>query len=249
MTAQEPWYEREDFWEWTAPFMFGEERFERAASSVGELTAFLRLASPAPVLDLCAGPGRFAVPLAAAGYSVTAVDRSRAFLATLTARARGRSLDIETVCCDMREFRREGAFEAVLNMYTSFGYFEDPEDDRRVLENVFSSLRPGGRLVMELHGRESLIRAFRRRDWEEAHGITIIEERSFVDHFTRLHNRWIVLRGSERREFEFDLRIYGASELCALLRSVGFASAEAYADFQGAPYDIAAGRLVALAAK
>ena len=41
-----------------------------------------------------------------------------------------------------------GAFDAIVNLFTSFGYFADPDDDRRVLENAFRSLRPGGTMLL-----------------------------------------------------------------------------------------------------
>lgn len=45
----------------------------------------------------------------------------------------------------MRTFRRPAAFDGAVNLYTSFGYFDDQEEDRRVLRNLRESLRPAGR--------------------------------------------------------------------------------------------------------
>jgi SAM-dependent methyltransferase len=51
---------------------------------------------------------------------------------------------LELVQEDMRKFRRADSYDAVINLFTSFGYFEDHRDDQRVVDNVYASLRPGG---------------------------------------------------------------------------------------------------------
>jgi hypothetical protein len=58
----------------------------------------------------------------------------------------------------MREFFREVAYDAVFNLYTAFGYFEDMEEDRQVARNVWRSRVPGGALVLEMMGKVWLCR-------------------------------------------------------------------------------------------
>ena len=54
----------------------------------------------------------------------------------------------------MRELGFEGEFDAVINVFTAFGYFEDPEDDLRTLRGVRVALKPGGRFLLETLHRE-----------------------------------------------------------------------------------------------
>lgn len=159
------------------------------------------------------------------------------------------SLDIEIVESDMRSFCRPNSFDAAINVFTSFGYFEDPEDDRTVLRNLHTSLNPGGRLLMELGHREWIISQFLKRDWLERDGAYLLEERSFIDELSRLHCRWIIIQGADRHELEFNVRLYGASNLGALLRDVGFTRVEAFGSLNGAPCDLKSNRLVILATK
>lgn len=70
------WFTDETFWESTYPFMFPEARFAASAESISKLLELAGTAPDAHVLDLACGPGRFAVPLAQIGDSVTGVDRS-----------------------------------------------------------------------------------------------------------------------------------------------------------------------------
>src|SRR5204863_7756432 len=134
---------------------------------VDQLTKLLDLDSPAKVLDLCCGLGRHSLELARRGFDVTGVDRTGVYLRRAQKQADSEGLKIEFVQEDMRQFCRPEAFDLTLNLFTSFGYFESPAEDRRVLVNVHKSLQPGGRLVMDMMGKEIIARVFRERDWRE----------------------------------------------------------------------------------
>lgn len=245
-----PWHEDDSFWATWAPDMFGEQAHLRAAAEVEGIIALLQPEPGAAILDLCCGSGRITLPLARLGYRMTGVDRTEAYLATHRELAEAEGLPIELVCDDMRRFRRDGAFDAALNLFTSFGYFEDQDEDRQVARNLFASLRPRGALVMELMGKEVLARIFQPRRWHHLDEQTIkLEETEVLEGWTWVRSRWILLRGSERTEHVLEHRIYSAAELCALLAEAGFGDFEVYGHLSGAPYDHEAKRLVVLARK
>src|SRR5258708_21961032 len=127
------WFENETFWEATYPFIFTEERFTTAEADVAEL-AKLTGTPFRKVLDLCCGPGRHSIPLARQGAHVTAVDRSPFLLQKARERAASEELNIEWVQADMRSFVRQDSFELVINLFTSFGYFGDVEEDLALKE-------------------------------------------------------------------------------------------------------------------
>jgi 2-polyprenyl-3-methyl-5-hydroxy-6-metoxy-1,4-benzoquinol methylase len=69
-----PWFEDDDYWTASYPFMFPEPSFAAAASDIPKLA--LSGCNEGAVLDLCCGPGRYAIPLAKYGFNVTGVDRT-----------------------------------------------------------------------------------------------------------------------------------------------------------------------------
>jgi SAM-dependent methyltransferase len=149
-----PWFEDEHFWESIYPFTFSEDRFISADAEVGEFTKLT--GKPfARVLDLGCGPGRHSIPLAKQGAQVTGVDRSPFLLEKARSRAEFEKLNIEWVQADMRSFIRPGEFDLVINLFTSFGYFGDVEEDLTVLRNVFRSLAPGGFFIIDVMGKKS----------------------------------------------------------------------------------------------
>jgi SAM-dependent methyltransferase len=245
MTA---WHEQDDFWE-SVP-LFGPERMEAAPQEVDTIIAMLGLQPGAVILDLCCGVGRHSLEFARRGYAVTGVDRTAAYLQTAREVSAAENLDVEWVQADAREFLRPEAFDLAINMYTSFGYFEDPAEDRRVAENLFRSLKPGGSLMIDLMGKERLARIFNPRSWDELpDGSLFLQERKIRDDWTWIENRWILVKDGQRREFTLGHRLYDGAGLRALLLDSGFESVALYGDMDGAPYDNDARRLVAVAHK
>ncbi|MGD9496803.1 MAG: class I SAM-dependent methyltransferase [Armatimonadota bacterium] len=245
-----PWHEDDSFWATWAPEMISERAYLRAAAEVEGIVQLLQPAEGAAILDLCCGPGRITLPLARLGYRMTGVDRTEAYLATLRELAQAEGLEIEIVREDMRTFRREGAFDAALNVFTSFGYFEDQDEDRQVARNLFASLKPGGALLMEMMGKEILARIFEPRRWERREdGAIRLYETEVACHWTWIRNRWMIICDGQRTEHVVEHRIYSAAELCALLAEAGFEAFEVYGHLGGTPYDHEAQRLVVVARK
>ncbi len=243
------WHEDDRFWERTAPFQFNEKRWRAASAEVDSIIALLDLTPVAAVLDLPCGPGRHSLELARPGFRVTGADRTAMFIDEARRRAGNEDLEAEFIQADMREFRRPESFDAVINLFTSFGYFADPADDRRVVENFFASLKPGGKLVIDMVGKEVLARVFRPRIWEEREGALFLEERRIIDGWSRIETRWIIVRDDAWEEFTLSLRLYSGTEITALLRDVGFSDVRLYGGLDGTPYDHEAKRLVAVATK
>jgi hypothetical protein len=121
-------------------------------------------------------------------------------------------------------------------------------DDRRTARNFHESLAEGGRLVMSLTSREVLAVTFRKRTWSEQDGTYQLEVHEVRDDWRWMENRWVVVEDGGTREFEVS-RLYSAHGLSELLESVGFESVEGYGDWQGAPFDQDAERLVVVAEK
>jgi SAM-dependent methyltransferase len=245
------WYDDDAFWTALGPWLFAPAQRAAAAAEVERLVAWLALAPGARLLDVPCGPGRHAVPLAARGFHVTGVDRTRPFLEEARRWADAAGVVVELVAEDMREFRRPDAFDAALCLSNSFSYFDDPADDRRFAENVRASLAHPGVFVLDLGalGRELVTRSLRQtqRHWDEMNGALLLQEATVDPLWSRMENRWILLEGGRRRMLEFAQRLYGAPELSTLLRDAGFSSVDVFGAIGGRPYDHRAVALVAVA--
>ena len=241
------WFTDESFWETLYPFLFPAERIEAAADEISRILELVDFEGR-EVLDLCCGPGRHAVDLARRGYLVTGVDRSRFLLARAQERAAANQVEVEWIEADMRDFSRPDGFDLVINLFTSFGYFDDPEDDFNVLRNIGTSLQPGGCLVMQMAGKEQVAGVFQPSEVHEIAGTgLLVQRREVYDDWSRIHNQLTVIRDGVATTLEFHHTIYSARELKDLLASAGFGEVQIYGDLEGSAYGPGAERLVAVA--
>ena len=249
MEDTKPWHEDDEFWEMWGPIMFSQQRLANSPAEVKNIVSLLDIKPQAHVLDLGCGVGRHSLELARQGFRVTGVDRTHRYLEQATEKATQEGLNIEFIQDDMRTFCRPDTYDTVINMFTSFSYFEDPEEDRQVVANVFRSLKSGGSFLLETHGKETLARIFLERNWEEINGVFVLYERKPTRNWGWMENRWIMFKDNRPIEHKVSHRLYSATELATLLADCGFTQVNTYGDLSGNPYDHTARRLVLVAKK
>jgi len=222
---------------------------EKSAAEVEFLIAGLGLEPGQRVLDIPCGHGRHSVELARRGMRVVGVDLSAEplELARSAARAAGVELDLRRV--DMREIEFRDEFDAALNLWTSFGYFETEAEDRLVLDRVLRALRPGGAFVIETINLYGVLRRFEPRAWHElGDGRLLLEERAFDPWTGRMHSGWTLVEPSgERIEMSFATRAYTLVELSGMMLDAGFEVEGAWGDYQGSDYGVDSRRMIVLA--
>ncbi len=243
------WFEDESFWIDFYPLIFPEESFVEAEKEIYQVLNLIKFQG-ATVLDLCCGPGRHSMALAARGLRVTGVDRTKFLLNKAKAAASSRKLEIEWVREDMREFLRPGHFDLVLNLFTSFGYFQEKEDDRKVLANIYANLKPGGVFFIDVVSKEWIARVFESTvSRETADGALVVQRHKVVDDWSRQKNEWILIKDGRARSYVFELNIYSGQELKERLQTAGFRKIQLYGNLRGGEYGLQAERLIAVSWK
>lgn len=244
-----PWYEDDDFWAAAEAVLFPPDRLAAARTETDGVLKLLSLKPGARILDLCCGPGRHAVEMARRGYKVTGADRNKAYLERARKSAQGLGLEIEFVEEDMRRFVRPGAFDAVTNLFTSFGYFEDKAENLQVLKNIYLSLKSGGSALIDTISREIAKRDFVERTWIEVGDILLLDHRFVSKDWKWMSPRWIIVKNGKRQELRWKIRLYSAAEFRTLLQGMGFQEVRVYGNLDGLPYGRSAKRLVVVAHK
>jgi len=245
-----PWYENDKMWEIMEPVLFTEARVAHTVTEVDSIKSLCKIQQDESILDLCCGIGRHSLEFARRGHRVVGVDRTRLYLEKARKLASEENLDIEFIEDDMRTFYRKKAFNIIINMFTSFSYFDDHEEQMLVLRNIYSSLRPGGRFFLDMTGKEILARIFQRHSWSEwPHGF-MLEEREPIDNWSKMKNTWIFIQrdGTVHRHHVVHW-IYSATEIAKMVEEVGFTNAVVYGGLDGRPYDNEAERLIVIATK
>ncbi|MBI3553462.1 MAG: class I SAM-dependent methyltransferase [Elusimicrobia bacterium] len=225
------------------------EALAQAPREAAFVARALRLSRGQRVLDLCCGTGRHSFELARRGVSVTGVDATPAYLAEARARLKGRN-NPAFVLGDMRKLPFGEEFDAVINLWTSFGYFEDPADDLRALKGAFRALKPGGLFLIDLVDADWNRRHAQAKSWfRRSDGTLVLEELKLREgRDPGLSNTWTVLapdRAPERASFF--VRGYDRPRLCSLLRRAGFRVGKVWGGLDGAAHRAGSRRLVVLA--
>jgi 2-polyprenyl-3-methyl-5-hydroxy-6-metoxy-1,4-benzoquinol methylase len=286
MTYKKEWFNDREFWENFAPIMFDAAHWQEVPAAADGLVHALDLdweREPASAdaegrasgsgrkprvcsgtetakprcLDQCCGFGRISLEMARRGFAVTGVDITETYLETAKDDAAYEGLTAEFIREDVRSFRKKNYFDLVYNVYTSFGYFEDPADDARVVKNAFDSLKPQGVYVIETLGKEIAVRDFVQADWFERAGFYVLTAYETADSWSSLKNRWILIsqrdQGRIKRgdiiEKNFTQRLYSADTLQRLFRDSGFGAIETYGGWDGRNYDEDAQALIVVGRK
>jgi SAM-dependent methyltransferase len=196
-------------------------------------------------LDLCCGFGRHLLALLESGVDVFGVDLSRDLLRRARDLPNGERLLGRLACGDARHLPlREASFETVVNLFSSFGYF-DEEGDRRMLDEIARVLAPEGLLVMDManpaHVRASLVLRSRTKRGD----IQLDEERALADGGRRVTKRVTLTHPDGRvRSWREDVRLYEADEVEELLGERGLDVTHVDGGFAGEAADPRAPRQI-----
>jgi SAM-dependent methyltransferase len=223
--------------------MLSDERTDREADV---LLRLLALEPGAHVLDIPCGHGRMSRRLSGAGFRVVGVDSNPRFLEV----ARRAAHDVEYVEADMRTFDPQPGFDAIVNWFTSFGYF-DEATDRGLLARWRRALKDGGKLVIDHQNRERLF-ALLAASGGQATVLTergddlMIDRTTFDVQTARTDTERIAVRGGRVRRYHFSVRTFAFNELRDWLLEAGFRSVSAFGN-DGEPFSLASRRMIVVA--
>jgi SAM-dependent methyltransferase len=243
------WYENINFWAELQQKLFTPEHSLLAEFEIDTTLLITDTKPKANVLDLCCGPGRHSIPLAKKGYNVTGVDLNENYLMQAKSKAKELNLNVNFIQKMMNEYISKDTFDLIINMYSSFGFFQDQKDDIQVLQNCFLSLRKGGKLFLDMMGKEIIVKNYQQRDWQEFPNAIYLEERTIIGDWEALICRWIKISNGITKEFHFFIRLYSAAEIKKLLLEVGFSNVTVYGSFSRGSYNQNAQRLLVIAEK
>lgn len=221
----------------------------------------LARACDGPVLELGAGTGRVAIPLARAGFDVCGIDSSDAMLARARCKATGVE-QLQLVQADMRDFDVGRRFDLVFAGFGAFHHLLTPDDQLACLRCVRRHLAPGGLFVCDL-------RPLLHADWHAAGSaplfhdwtkelprtgetvtklVSVRPDRARqVQHEQHIYDR-IAAGGTLRRlATTVDLRYTTRFEMEGLLREAGLALEHAYGDYELSPYNDQSELLITIA--
>src|SRR3989339_1377080 len=206
----------------------------KAPEEVRFVIKALKLKKGSKVLDMCCGPGRHSVLLAKKGLDVTGFDFSKEYLAEAAERAKKNKVQIRLVRGDMRKLPYSNEFDAVINMFTSFGYFSEKQNIA-ILKKVAGALKPHGKFFIDIVHKENLDNNLHPKSWNLAEDGSYHLQETEHDKRTGLaKNRWIVVSpGFKVRERRFTSYSYDRKTMAAILKKAGLKPLKFWGGFDG----------------
>jgi len=193
-----------------------------APTEVEGVLRMLNIRPPAKILDLCCGFGRHSLVLAHNGFEVTGLDLSERFLAQARRKANELDIKINLEQRDMRDIQHENEFDAIINLFTAFGFFHTEAEDLKVLKGVAKALKPDGQFLIDSINRDYVIHSGQWQRWNIENGTAILEERFFDFFKSRLEIiHHMVNHKVQDRKLESSFRLYTLREMLAMFAQIG----------------------------
>jgi SAM-dependent methyltransferase len=231
-TGRSPWFETAFGPLYSEIYQHRDE--DEAERAVAMLLARGSLAPP--VLDIGCGTGRHLVALEKGGVAGVGLDLSSHLLEEAATRAAG-----VLVRGDMRQLPfADASFGSALSMFTTFGYFADAAENRRVLKEAARVVRPGGGLAIDYFNAVRTVADLAPESTRFVGRYDVIERRTVArdERGERLVKTIDVFEGSRLvDQLREEVRIYQPAELDEAIRSAGWTDLVHLGDYQGHDFD------------
>lgn len=182
------------------------------------------------VLDLACGPGRHSRYLGKRWWT-SGVDLSDVLLRL----AKKNGTPAKLVRADIRALPyRESSFDLVVNLFTSFGYFDTDEEHQDVIRDLWRVMRPGGTFVIDFFNAHTVRETLVARDESIVEGKKV-EQRREITSDGRFVVKHIDIKG-KKREFIERVRLFSKDELAEMIERAGFRIEKAFGDYDGSAF-------------
>ena len=210
------------------------------------LQKYIDLRSDAYILDLCCGQGRHALTLAKKGYFVVGADLSRTLLEAAKFKATKQN-SARFVQADMRYLPLKKSFDLVLNLFTSFGYFETDQENQAVFNQFRDVLKQDGRFVFDYLNPEHVVDNLVARQKERVGNLQIDLERYIEG--DRVEKVIRLSRNDHKRVFYESVKMYRPQEIFDMMDESGLDIQHVFGDYQGTAFTNNSPRLVIIGSR
>jgi SAM-dependent methyltransferase len=210
------------------------QRDEQVEQELETLLPYLPDLRGKKVLDLCCGYGRHSRYLAGLGARVTGVDLS----APLLKEAISQSVNepIQYMRCDMREIPIQNEMDLVLNLFTSFGYFDSNKENEAVLKKVYQALKPGGIFLFDYLNPSFVKQHLVPFSRETVGGKEITQYRTIEKGKVNKTIFVTDLESATKKQFEEKVKLYSMQHLKKMMERNGLDIVHTFGDYNASPF-------------
>ncbi len=228
---------KEWFGEWfDSPYyhiLYRNRDYTEAQNFIDKIAGYLRLTPEDQILDLACGKGRHSIYLNEKGYNVIGVDLSQQNIAHANQYSNER---LKFYRHDMRQIFRENIFDYVLNMFTSFGYFDKHDENQSAITAIAKGLKSEGCLLLDFLNPYKVIHNLVPEEVKEIGGVEFhitkhLSSDNYIVKDIRLDDQGKSYHYQER------VKAIRRLEFLDFFKTAGLELIEVFGDYQLNPYD------------
>jgi 2-polyprenyl-3-methyl-5-hydroxy-6-metoxy-1,4-benzoquinol methylase len=204
---------------------------QEAEKFINKVVEKLQIPANAKILDVACGKGRHSRTLAKLGYDVTGIDLSHNNIA-YAKQFENEHLHFEQ--WDMRNVFRSGSFDYAFNLFSSFGYFDNDDDDMKAVRAFAENLKPGGTLLLDYLNSECAVKLLKSNDIIPRGEIHFHIQKKIENGFIKKKIEFIA--NGEHHSYEEHLKIINLFKFKAMLTEAGFELQETYGNYALEPF-------------
>jgi ubiquinone/menaquinone biosynthesis C-methylase UbiE len=198
------------------------------------------------ILDLCCGQGRHALILAKMGYTVYGMDLSRTLLNAARFK-KNKNQNAYFIQADMRYLPCVDSFHLLLNLFTSFGYFDRDDENLKVFYEFYKVLQRGGNFVFDYLNKAHVQQNLVPFENEQVAGMQIDIEREIKG--SRVQKKIILKKNNKESLFYESVKMYQPDEICTMLKKAGLSVLRIFGDYSGSEFNQDSPRMVVFGEK
>ncbi|MBT8379565.1 MAG: class I SAM-dependent methyltransferase [Ignavibacteria bacterium] len=226
MSWYRDWFNSEDYLQ-----VYKHRDIVEAETLVKLIQKNTNLSKSSLVLDMACGSGRHSIVFAQKGFKATAVDLSERLISEAKNNAKQANVDIEFIQSDILDLKLEKKFDLVVNLFTSFGYFDTDEENIIVIKKANDLLNAGGYFIIDFLNKGFLEKNLIPLSTLSENTTTITQKRSINGN--RVEKKITIEKDGIIKHFSESVRLYDIDELNNILQSVGFRLLKTFGDFNG----------------
>lgn len=227
----EDWFESDEYLE-----VYKHRNFQDAENLVSLILNVWNIKINSSILDLACGAGRHSIIFAKKGFDVTGVDLSRKLLSIAKENCRNENLKIDFIRGDLRNFLTAKKFDLITNLFTSFGYFINDDDNYRIFQSAKEHLKNNGFFVFDYFNKQFLEKNLNSNSSENWNDLIINQNRKIIG--KRIVKQISITKNNHTKEFIESVRLFSSTELLEKLNEFGFTILKTFGNYKGEEFDI-----------
>lgn len=207
---------------------------EDAQKLISLILSETHLNEGASVLDAACGAGRHSISFASKGFRVAGFDLSKTLLHIGKSDARSQNVSVDFFCSDLRQVILKKKFDLIINLFTSFGYFNTDEENFSFIRTAYNLLNENCYYILDYFNPEYIRKNLVPESRRELGSKKIIELRKIEN--DRVIKEIIIQNDTASDSFFESVQLYSGEKIRSEFEKIGYRSAGVFGDYTGSKF-------------